>query len=172
MIYDLRSMDGYIQKRESSLKHQIRAMAIHPNCEQFVMSSIEGRVAVEYFDADDDAQRKKYAFKCHRITNKASKLQTIYPVNCLSFNRKFGTFATGGCDGVVNIWDGSNKKRFCQFAPYGTSVSSLDFNFDCTIMAVAVSYTWEQGPQPHGRDTVILRQLKPSDVKPKIKKSI
>lgn len=26
----------------------------------------------------------------------------------------YGTFATGGCDGIVNVWDGNNKKRLYQ----------------------------------------------------------
>jgi cell cycle arrest protein BUB3 len=27
---------------------------------------------------------------------------------------RYGTFATGGCDGFVNVWDGTNKKRLYQ----------------------------------------------------------
>ena len=27
---------------------------------------------------------------------------------------RHNTFATGGSDGFVNIWDGFNKKRLCQ----------------------------------------------------------
>lgn len=27
---------------------------------------------------------------------------------------RYGTFASGGCDGIVNIWDGANKKRLSQ----------------------------------------------------------
>lgn len=32
----------------------------------YTLSSIEGRVAVEYLDPSPEAQKKKYAFKCHR----------------------------------------------------------------------------------------------------------
>jgi cell cycle arrest protein BUB3 len=38
-----------------------------------------------------------------------------------------GTFATGGCDGIVNLWDGENKKRLSQLPPYPTSIASLAF---------------------------------------------
>ena len=55
----------------------------------YVLSSVEGRVAVEYFDPSPEAQSKKYAFKCHR-TNDA-----VYPVNAMAFHPTFGTFATG-----------------------------------------------------------------------------
>ncbi|RVE40722.1 hypothetical protein evm_014628 [Chilo suppressalis] len=38
-----------------------------PNKQGYVLSSIEGRVAVEYLDSNPEVQKKKYAFKCHRI---------------------------------------------------------------------------------------------------------
>ena len=50
----------------------------------YVLSSIEGRVAVEYFDPSPEVQKKKYAFKCHRI--KEEGMELIYPVNAISFH--------------------------------------------------------------------------------------
>lgn len=44
----------------------------------------------------------------------AQGADVIYPVNAIAFHPKHGTFATGGSDGIVNIWDGANKKRLCQ----------------------------------------------------------
>ncbi len=72
-----------------------------------------GRVAVEYLDPSPEVQKKKYAFKCHRL--KEDGIENIYPVNAISFHTGHNTFATGGSDGFVNIWDGFNKKRLCQF---------------------------------------------------------
>ena len=72
-----------------------------------------GRVAVEYLDPKPEVQKKKYAFKCHRL--KEDGIEKIYPVNAISFHVGHNTFATGGSDGFVNIWDGFNKKRLCQF---------------------------------------------------------
>lgn len=74
---------------------------------------ISGRVAVEYLDPNPEIQKKKYAFKCHRI--KENGEESIYPVNAIAFHSGYNTFATGGSDGYVNIWDGFNKKRLCQF---------------------------------------------------------
>ena len=48
------------------------------------MSSIEGRVAVEFFDPSEESQSRKYAFKCHR--DKSSGVDTVYPVNALAFH--------------------------------------------------------------------------------------
>ena len=50
----------------------------------YVLSSIEGRVAVEYFDPSPEVQKRKYAFKCHRI--KEEGMENIYPVNAISFH--------------------------------------------------------------------------------------
>ena len=55
-------------------------------------------------------------------------------VNAISFHREYNTFATGGSDGLVNIWDGSNKKRLCQFHKYPTSISSLSFSPDGAVL--------------------------------------
>ena len=59
----------------------------------FVLSSIEGRVAVEYLDTSDEMQQKKYAFKCHRL--KEEGIEKIFPVNAISFHNVHNTFATG-----------------------------------------------------------------------------
>ena len=53
------------------------------------------------------------------------------------------TFATGGSDGFVNIWDGYNKKRLCQFHRFPTSIASLSFSADGTVLAIASSYMYE-----------------------------
>lgn len=72
-----------LQKRETSLKYQTRAIRAFPNRQGFVLSSIEGRVAVEYLDANPEIQKKKYAFKCHRI--KEDGLEKIFPVNAIRY---------------------------------------------------------------------------------------
>uniref|UniRef100_A0A8C6R2B1 BUB3 mitotic checkpoint protein n=1 Tax=Nannospalax galili TaxID=1026970 RepID=A0A8C6R2B1_NANGA len=58
----------------------------------YVLSSIEGRVAVEYLDPSPEVQKKKYAFKCHRL--KENNIEQIYPVNAISFHNIHNTFAT------------------------------------------------------------------------------
>lgn len=83
LVWDIRNMSCTLQKRESSLKYQTRAIRCFPNKQGFVLSSIEGRVAVEYLDTNPEAQRKKYAFKCHRI--KEDGLEKIYPVNAIRY---------------------------------------------------------------------------------------
>lgn len=125
LVWDLRNM-GYVQqRRESSLKYQARCIRVFPNKQAYVLSSIEGRVAVEYLDPSPEVQKKKYAFKCHRL--KENNIEQIYPVNAISFHNVHNTFATGSSDGFGSIWDPFNKKQLCQFHRYPTSIASLGF---------------------------------------------
>jgi len=81
LVWDLRNMSSAIQKRESSLKYQTRCIKAFPSRQGYVLSSIEGRVAVEYFDPSPEVQKKKYAFKCHRI--KEGEIECCYSVNAI-----------------------------------------------------------------------------------------
>ena len=72
VIFDARNLSTPLQHRESSLKHQTRCLRCFPDASGYALSSIEGRVSVEYFSDED--QPRKYAFKCHR----AGKV--VYPV--------------------------------------------------------------------------------------------
>ncbi|XP_077992526.1 mitotic checkpoint protein BUB3-like [Glandiceps talaboti] len=165
LVWDLRNM-GYVQqRRESSLKYQTRCIRCFPNKQGYVLSSIEGRVAVEYLDPSPEVQKKKYAFKCHRL--KVDGIENIYPVNAISFHSAHNTFATGGSDGFVNIWDGFNKKRLCQFHRYPTSIASLSFSHDGSVLAIASSYMFEQGDIEHPEDAVYIRRVTDQETKPK-----
>ncbi|CAI5486587.1 unnamed protein product, partial [Closterium sp. Naga37s-1] len=145
-IYDLRNMSQPEQRRESSLKFQTRCVRCYPTGTGYALASVEGRVAMEFFDPSETAQAKKYAFKCHRRSEGGR--DTVFPVNAIAFHPIYGTFATGGCDGVVNIWDGNNKKRLYQYAKYPTSIAALSFSRDGRLLAVAASYTFEMGDIP------------------------
>ncbi|KAE9548858.1 hypothetical protein FO519_007936 [Halicephalobus sp. NKZ332] len=167
VVYDLRNMKGPIQNRESPLKYQTRSIRCFPNGQGFVMSSIEGRVAVEYFDLNPDVQKNKYAFKCHR--QKEENSEFIYPVNTIAFHPGYNSFATGGSDGLVNVWDPENRKRLCQLRKFNTSVVSLDFSADGLFIALATTYMYETDshPSPIPEPEVMVRKVTDFEVKPK-----
>lgn len=168
LVWDLRNMSYVQQRRESSLKYQTRCIRCFPNKSGYVLSSIEGRVAVEYFDPSPEIQKKKYAFKCHRNKDTGSGIEIIYPVNAISFHGTYNTFATGGSDGFVNIWDGFNKKRLCQFHRYPTSISSLAFSPDGTYLAIASSFLFETDDiKEIPPDSIFIRRVTDQETKPK-----
>jgi cell cycle arrest protein BUB3 len=111
----------------------------------YATASVEGRIAVEYFDSSPASQEKKYAFKCHRQTIK--DVDHVWPVNCLAFHPTYNTFASAGSDGTVSIWDHKVKKRLKQYPKYPGPVASVAFNCDGTKLAVGISYTWDEGEQ-------------------------
>ncbi|KAG9144843.1 hypothetical protein Leryth_018971 [Lithospermum erythrorhizon] len=58
-VYDLRNMSQPEQRRESSLKYQTRCVRCYPNGTGYALSSVEGRVAMEFFDLSEAGQSKK-----------------------------------------------------------------------------------------------------------------
>jgi len=87
----------------------------------------------------------------------------------MAFHPIYGTFATGGGDGIVNIWDGKNKKRLTQLRKYATSISAMSFSPDGSLLAIAASYSFEQGDQMLGQtpDQIFIRRMNDAEVKPK-----
>ncbi|KAI9914200.1 hypothetical protein PsorP6_006237 [Peronosclerospora sorghi] len=171
-VFDLRQFAQPLVEKESPLKYQVRCIRVFPDLTGFALSSVEGRVALEYFEDDvatSEVGRKKrsYAFKCHR--GKLDDQTLIYPVNAISFHPTYGTFATGGCDGVVNLWDGDNKKRITHLRQFPTSIAALDFNHDGSVLAIASSYTYEEGEKDHPNDAIFLHTVQDSEVRPKKK---
>jgi len=178
-VYDLRMMKEEntctleaVLERESSLKFQTRCVRFFPDGHGFCLGSIEGRVGVEFLDdlADErmlsvTEKPKKYAFKCHRDSNSG----LVYPVNAIDFHPiQRQTFATGGCDGTVVLWDGQNKKKLTALPAFPTSISALCFSPDGTELAIASSYTHEEGDrEQHPQDELYVRQILGSEAMPK-----
>jgi len=176
VIYDLASLASAVQKssateppnvveveplqtRESSMKFMTRSVACMPNDAGYASSSIEGRVAVEWFDPSAESQSRKYAFKCHR--QQVNGEDVVYPVNALAFHPIHGTFASGGGDGVLALWDGVAKRRIRQYQKYPASVSCLSFSNDGKYIAVGVSPGFEDGKEDisEGVIKVFIREL-------------
>ncbi|MCJ1447278.1 MAG: hypothetical protein MMC23_007789 [Stictis urceolatum] len=185
------------QRRESSLKFMTRAVACmpspHPNppfapsdpeaatndqdaTGGYASSSIEGRVAVEYFSPEPQAQALKYAFKCHRqAAADESGVDVVYPVNALAFHPVHGTFASGGGDGVVALWDGVGKRRIRVYQKFLAAVAALSFSADGKFLAVGVSPGFEDGKEggvgegQEGIVKVVVRELAEGEAKGKDK---
>lgn len=157
------------QERESSLKFMTRAVACMPNDAGYATSSIEGRVAVEWFDPSTESQARKYAFKCHRQAAEDGT-DVVYPVNALAFHPVHGSFASGGGDGVVALWDAVAKRRIRQYQKYSESVAALSFSCDGKYLAVGVCPGFETGQEDYtgeGNTHVFIRELGESEAKGK-----
>ncbi|ETN41879.1 uncharacterized protein HMPREF1541_03818 [Cyphellophora europaea CBS 101466] len=158
------------QRRESSLKFMTRTVDCMPNDEGYATSSIEGRVAVEWFDPSTESQARKYAFKCHR--QPIEEVDVVYPVNAIAFHPIHGTFATGGGDGVVAIWDAVAKRRIRIYPKLAASVASLSFSSNGKFLAIAVCPELEEGMDdlPAEPVSIMIRELGENEVKRKAAK--
>lgn len=158
-IFDVRKLDEPEETRNQVLKYQYRTAETFPDQKGFAVSSIEGRVGWEYFTPLPD--QKAYAFKCHRVKDEDKK-EIVYPVNAIAFHPSHGTFATGGGDGVVSVWDGYKMKRLWRLAPYNTSITSIAFTASGNQMAIAVSYDFSKSLKQVPTQ-VVLRQINEDD---------
>ncbi|KAF2672269.1 WD40 repeat-like protein [Microthyrium microscopicum] len=156
-----------LQRRESSMKFMTRAIACMPSELGYASSSIEGRVSVEWFDPSDEAQAKKYAFKCHRET--VDGIDVVYPVNALAYHSVHkATFASGGGDGHVALWDGATKRRIRQYQKFPSSIAALAFSPNGRYLAVAYSPGFEDGKEDMaGPVGVAIRELSENETKGK-----
>ncbi|KAL4868643.1 hypothetical protein BDV12DRAFT_196994 [Aspergillus spectabilis] len=155
------------QRRESSLKFMTRCVACMPDDAGYASSSIEGRVAVEWFDPSAESQARKYAFKCHRQAS--DTVDVVFPVNSLAFHPVHGTFASGGGDGVVALWDGIAKRRIRQYQKYPSSVAAVGFSSNGKYLAIAISPGYEDGRSDvvEGTVSIYVRELGETEAKGK-----
>lgn len=155
-ILDIRNTSSFLHDRvPPKMAYQLRGISASPDGSQYAVGSTEGRVAVEWLQNDN---KTSFSFRCHRVDG------LVYPVNCISHNRSYGSFATGGGDGHVAFWDGDARKRIAQFSRYPTSIASIDFDNESSRIAIAVSYTFEEGEKDHPPDEVHIRALDHSHI--------
>ena len=141
-VYDLRSLRAGAapaQQRESPLKYQARrdaapacsapCVALNvshtgtqtrcvrclPDDRGYAVASVEGRVAVDYFD-DAESAASKYAFKCHRRTEGGKDV--VYPVNALGATPAcMGRASHSSCADVVIAHSAREKPFIRSLAP-------------------------------------------------------
>lgn len=176
-LYDTRSLGQPLQKRESSLKYQTRSVKFFgPTLNEpgqaggFICASIEGRVAVDFIDPSPEVQQSRYAFKCHRQaqTSEQGNMEVVYPVNavaCYPNPDKSVSFFTGGSDGIINSWDRLLRKRIRQFPKYPTGISALAIDPQGSFLAIASSYSYDEGEKDHPPESIFIRKLDESDIK-------
>lgn len=69
------------------------------------------------------------------------------------------TFASGGSDGFISIWDHSAKKRMKLYPKFPTSISALAFSPDGSRLAIGASYEHDNavGGEDKGKVLVLIK---------------
>lgn len=160
--YQLPKLGELAFQRVSPLKLQTRCIQCFPNEKGFLIGALDGRIGVEYFEANIPAGRDKdprnYTFRAHRdpLTAKPHDMtpNEVYPVNDLAFyDRAEGIVASCGGDGRFHIWDAAKQSRLydADVPVEGASrvrkaISSCSFSGDGSLFAYAVGSDFAGGP--------------------------
>lgn len=155
-VADRRRVGEFVHDIAPALRAPLRTVSAAPGRPVLVLGTTDGRVAVESLDA---GAAQSFAFKCHRADGRA------YPVNAIAHNSRYGSFVTGGGDGGTSVWDGVAKKRIYQYPVEETSIASIAFSPDDSRMAVAVSYTFEDGERDTAPDAVLIRPVLDAEIR-------
>ncbi len=80
---------------------------------------------------------------------------------------RHNTFASGGSDGFISIWDHSAKKRMKLYPNYPTAISALAFSPDGSKLAIGASYEHDNavGREEQGKVMVLIKDTVMEDCK-------
>ncbi|KAL0244471.1 hypothetical protein GEMRC1_008555 [Eukaryota sp. GEM-RC1] len=159
-FFDLRNF-GPLRHIESPLKYQLRSIGTSQSSKLYGIGSIEGRVCIDSLD-----ETNRFAFKCHR--KKSDQKTFVYPVNSIAFHPVHPTsFATGGSDGVVSLWDGAARSKRKTYTGFRNPVSCVDFSCDGKSLAIASSYNFEEGERKSQADAIYVQDIVVDSLAPK-----
>ncbi|KAM9933837.1 hypothetical protein OXX80_006554 [Metschnikowia pulcherrima] len=109
-----------VHKRSTGLRFQATNLRCFPSGDGYALSSVDGRVSMEYYEDSASAQEQKFAFKCHRIKDKVAGEDVVYPVTGLEFHPQYkryhaasvGKIAAGGGKILIrNLTDADCKPK-------------------------------------------------------------
>ncbi|KAI8074484.1 WD40-repeat-containing domain protein [Gongronella butleri] len=175
-VFDTRKMSEPLHSIRVPQRHMLKCLRITPDATGMAVASIDGRVCLELFDRSSEADRT-FAWRAHRHTLQVEDKDTdlikdtevVYPVNALAFHPIHGTLATGGSDCTVFVWNTRSRRRLRQFTRFNEEIAQIDIDPTGSQLAVASSYTFDEGPRRHAPDTIYIRTLKDADFRPKTK---
>ncbi len=170
---------NYNQKVECQpMSHQTRSISIFADRAGFAVGSIEGRVAIEYFEElqyknsprPPEHKSQNFLFKCHR---QDANLSNIYAVNCIDFHPT-NKFLTAGSDGDIIWWDKDARNRLTSANRFKRDVpiSAAKFSPNGGTMIYAMSYDWSQGAEnapKFSANAIVHHSVKPEEIASKKK---
>ncbi|KAL1804288.1 hypothetical protein DCAR_0935949 [Daucus carota subsp. sativus] len=152
-IYDLRKFDKSTGTQKTCMDSRITCVRPSIDFEEFVVGSIDGRVAVKSPSTFDG-----YTFRCHP-KQKNGRTYTVR-VNDIAFLPSIsGAFVTGDNKGYVILWNARSKKRLLEFQRYPNGIASLSINCGGQLLAVASSYTYQEANEIENSPQIFIQKL-------------
>uniref|UniRef100_A0A0D9VZ91 Uncharacterized protein n=1 Tax=Leersia perrieri TaxID=77586 RepID=A0A0D9VZ91_9ORYZ len=140
-IYDTRNLTGPVKAKYSPVEYHIRSLHSSPEWNGYAVGSVDGVVAMKYFDHGTDSDNG-YIFRCHPKSRDGRS--SLVPINSIAIHPFDRTFVTGDNEGYAIAWDAQSKKKLNEFPIYSGSVASIVFNYSGQLFAVVSNFTREQ----------------------------
>jgi cell cycle arrest protein BUB3 len=143
--------------RSGDLVYPVNCIEFHPHYGTFATGGCDGSVGtlrwmhIHYTFVETNAERCLKVFALVPISHSLFILLLCF----------FFLF--------IVLWDGLNKKKLTTLPPFPTSISTLAFSPDGTELAIASSYTFEDGERAHPRDEIYVRKVLDHECRPKSK---
>lgn len=161
----------------SNLKWQTRDLACFPNGAAYAVSSIDGRISIQYFE--ESRQGDNFSFRCHRVeTSRPTDSKTeanAFAVNAIATHPVHGTLVSGGADGAIYTWDKDSKTRLSSLPNLGGSITALAFSKHTDVVYYAIGYDWSKGYEnhlPNSKLGVYVHKMAKSAIEPKAQAGI
>ncbi|TPP66856.1 mRNA export protein rae1 [Fasciola gigantica] len=150
IAYNLENGPTEFTRIESPLKFQSRCMSIFLDKQKqqpngFALGSIEGRVAIQYFNPT--TPKENFTFKCHRSSAAVNGYHEIYAVNDMAFHPVHGTLATVGSDGYYSFWDKDARTKLRSSDTSEQPLTCCTFDPKGQVFCYASGYDWSKGHQ-------------------------
>ncbi|CDS40383.1 mRNA export protein rae1 [Echinococcus multilocularis] len=165
VVYTLEKGPEVAAQIESPLSYQNRCISIFLDKQKqsptgFALGSIEGRVAIQYFQPS--APRDNFTFKCHRSPTPVNGYYEIFPVNDVAFHPLYGTLATVGSDGRYAFWDKDARTKLRGLDNAEMPITTCTIDRSGNLFAYACGYDWFKGHEfadPNKPPKICMRQV-------------
>ncbi|KAJ8760887.1 hypothetical protein K2173_021925 [Erythroxylum novogranatense] len=162
ITYDLRNLERSVHLKELYPDVRIRCISSIPYSRGYAVGSVDGRVAFEILGSLN-MNGSGYTFRCHPKSKDGRG--HLVSVNDIVFNPLIcGAFATGDNEGYVITWDAQSKRRLYELPKYPNSVASLSYNHNGQILAVASSYTYQEGNEMEEPPQIFIQETDGSNI--------
>ncbi|KAL8157322.1 hypothetical protein AgCh_002137 [Apium graveolens] len=152
-MYDLRKFDRSTDTQKTCMDSRITCVRPSINFEEFVVGSIDGRVAVKSTSNFDG-----YTFRCHpKKKNGRTYPVTVNDIAFIPFIS--GAFVTGDNEGYVIVWNAHSKRRLFEFPQYSSGIASLSINHGGHLLAVSSSYTYQEANEIEESPQIYIQKL-------------
>ncbi|KAI9294755.1 WD40 repeat-like protein [Neoconidiobolus thromboides FSU 785] len=156
-MYDSRNLKmGALMNFVANVTTPIKSIKISEDKKCIYVGSSNGIMSKEHLK--NHSMHVKVKYEAHTFEHANSTYG--FPVNCIENISGTNYFATGGSDGVVNIWEHGYSVPEAKLPQFPTSISALAYSKKNEQLAIASSYVWDNLEMKHPIDQIYVRDMR------------